>query len=59
MLAAAFLKSSMVTPTRSAVAAVISVSMNPGAIALAVMPNLPSSMATVLVKPWIPALAAA
>ena len=39
-------------------AAVISVSMNPGAIALAVTPNLPSSMASVLVNPCMPALAA-
>jgi hypothetical protein len=38
-------------PKRSAVALVISVSMKPGAIALAVTPNLPSSMAKVLVKP--------
>ena len=39
-------------------AAVISVSMKPGAIAFAVTPNLPSSMASVLVKPCMPALAA-
>ena len=43
---------------RSAVSAVISVSMKPGAMALAVTPNLPSSMARVLVKPCMPALAA-
>ncbi len=39
-------------------AAVISVSMKPGAIALAVTPNFPSSIARVLVKPCMPALAA-
>ncbi len=36
----------------------MSVWMKPGAIALAVTPNLPSSIASVLVKPWMPALAA-
>ncbi len=36
----------------------MSVTMNPGATAFAVMPNGPSSMASVLVKPCIPALAA-
>ena len=41
-----------------AVAAVMSVWMNPGATAFAVTPNRPSSMARVLVKPWSPALAA-
>ncbi len=40
-------------------AAVISVAMNPGAIALTVTPNGPSSIARVLVNPCIPALAAA
>ena len=43
---------------RSAVWRVMSVAMKPGAMALAVTPNLPSSMASVLVKPWRPALAA-
>jgi hypothetical protein len=43
---------------RAAVAAVMSVAMNPGATAFAVMPNGPSSMARVLVKPCSPALAA-
>ena len=57
-LAAAF-QSSKSTPRRSAVAWVISVSMKPGAMALAVTPNLPSSRARVLVKPCSPALAAA
>ena len=46
-------------PWRVAVACVISVSTKPGAIALAVTPNLPSSSARVLVKPIKPALAAA
>ena len=45
-------------PTRAAVDAVMSVTMNPGATAFAVMPNGPSSMASVLVKPCMPALAA-
>ena len=48
---------SMVVPIRSAVALVIAVSMKPGAIALAVTPNGPSSMASVLVRPCRPALA--
>ena len=47
----------MSLPTRSAVALVIAVSMNPGAIALAVIPNGPSSIASVFVKPCRPALA--
>ena len=51
-------KSSKPMPTRAAVAAVMSVAMKPGATALAVTPNLPSSMARVLVKPCRPALAA-
>ena len=55
--AAPSMKSSNGMPMRSAVALVISVSMKPGAIALAVTPNLPSSMARVLVKPCRPALA--
>ena len=46
-------------PSRSAVARVISVTMKPGAMALAVTPNLPSSMARVFVKPAMPAFAAA
>lgn len=50
--------SSKPTPMRAAVWAVISVAMKPGATALAVTPNLPSSMARVLVKPCRPALAA-
>src|ERR1700743_27822 len=54
--AAAFLKSSKPMPTRAAVAAVMSVTMKPGATALAVTPNLPSSMARVLVKPCRPGL---
>ena len=52
------MKSSKETPIRSAVALVISVWMKPGATALAVTPNLPSSIARVLVKPCSPALAA-
>ena len=39
-------------------ASVISVAMKPGAIALALMPNGPSSMPSVRVKPWMPILAA-
>jgi len=39
-------------------AAVMSVAMNPGATALAVIPNWPNSMARVLVKPCRPAFAA-
>ncbi|BDH57114.1 hypothetical protein MTP03_20530 [Tsukamurella sp. PLM1] len=57
-LATAALKSSKVTPIRSAVAWVISVAMKPGATALAVTPNRPSSNARVLVNPCMPALAA-
>jgi hypothetical protein len=57
-LAAISLNCSNGTPTRSAVCAVISVSMKPGAIALAVTFQRPSSMARVLVKPCMPALAA-
>ena len=53
-----FWNSSKSMPIRAAVAAVMSVAMKPGATALAVMPNLPSSMARVLVNPCIPALAA-
>ena len=56
--AAAFRNSSTGIPTRAAVASVMSVAMKPGAIALAVTLNLPSSMARVLVKPCMPALAA-
>jgi len=56
--AAAAWKSSKPIFTRAAVAAVMSVTMNPGATALAVMPNGPSSMASVLVNPCMPALAA-
>ena len=56
--AAAFWKTSNEMPTRSAVAAVMSVAMKPGATALAVIPNWPSSMARVLVNPCRPALAA-
>ena len=52
-------KSSTDIFSRAAVAAVISVAMNPGAMALTVTPNGPSSMARVLVNPCIPALAAA
>ena len=37
----------------------MSVPMNPGATAFAVIPYRPSSIASVLVKPWIPALAVA
>jgi hypothetical protein len=44
---------------RAAVAFVMSVAMNPGATALAVTPNFPSSMARVLVNPCRPALAVA
>lgn len=58
-VAAAAWNSSKPMPTRAAVCAVISVTMKPGATALAVMPNLPSSLARVLVKPWRPALTAA
>ena len=50
---------SISVPIRSAVALVMAVSMNPGAIALQVMPNGPSSMASVLVKPCRPAFAVA
>ena len=57
-LAAPAWKSSNETPSRAAVAAVMSVTMNPGAIAFAVTPYLPSSIARVLVKPCMPALAA-
>jgi hypothetical protein len=56
--AAACLKSSNGMPTRAAVVAVMSVAMNPGATAFAVTPNGPSSMASVLVNPCMPALAA-
>jgi hypothetical protein len=42
---------------RSAVAFVMSLTMNPGATQFTVMPNLPSSMASVLVRPCRPALA--
>ena len=56
-LAAKAMKSSNAMPMRSAVALVISVWMKPGAIALAVTPNLPSSIARVFVKPCRPALA--
>ena len=58
LLGAEARKSSNDTPIRSAVAAVMSVWMKPGATAFAVTPNLPSSMARVLVKPCRPALAA-
>ena len=51
--------SSKSTPRRAAVAAVISVTMKPGATALAVTPNGPSSIESVFVKPCIPAFAAA
>ena len=57
-MAAAVRKSSNGIPIRAAVAAVMSVWMNPGATALAVTPKRPSSMASVLVKPWSPAFAA-
>lgn len=57
-VAAAAWNSSKPIPTRSAVAAVMSVTMKPGATAFAVTPNLPSSNARVLVKPCRPALAA-
>lgn len=57
-VAAAAWNSSKPMPTRAAVWAVISVTMKPGATALAVMPNLPSSLARVLVKPCRPALTA-
>ena len=53
-LAAPARKSSNDTPIRSAVAAVMSVWMKPGATALAVTPNLPSSMASV--RAWEHAL---
>ena len=45
------------SPMRSAVALVMSLTMNPGAMQLAVIPNLPSSIASVFVKPCRPALA--
>src|SRR5215813_11345899 len=48
---------STVTPRRSAVASVIAVAMKPGAIAFTLMPNGPSSIASVRVKPWMPAFA--
>ena len=47
----------VIVERRAAVAFVMSVTMKPGAIALAVTPNLPSSTARVLVKPCRPALA--
>ena len=56
--AAAAWKSSKGTPILAAVAAVMSVTMKPGATALAVIPNWPSSIARVLVNPCRPALAA-
>ena len=56
--AALAMKSSKRDAHRSAVCRVMSVAMNPGATALAVTPNLPSSIARVLVKPCSPALAA-
>ena len=46
-------------PNRVAVASVILVAMNPGAIALTVTPNRPSSKDSVRVRPCKPALAAA
>jgi hypothetical protein len=48
----------MVMPSRVAVASVMAVSMNPGAIEFAVIPKGPSSIASVRVKPCMPALAA-
>ena len=57
-LAAPSRNCSKVMPIRSAVWRVMSVAMKPGAMALAVTPNLPSSMASVFVKPCRPALAA-
>jgi len=57
--AAASWKASKPTPMRAAVAAVMSVTMKPGATALTVTPNGPSSIASVLVRPCMPAFAAA
>lgn len=48
---ACFCSSAKSTFIRAAVAAVMSVTMNPGATAFTVTPNGPSSMARVLVKP--------
>ena len=45
-------------PIRSAVSRSMSVAMMPGAIAFTVTPNGPSSIASVLVNPCSPALAA-
>ena len=56
-LAALALNSSQSIPMRSAVCCVMRVSMNPGATALTLIPNGPSSMASVRVKPCKPALA--
>ena len=56
--AAALRHSSGSTPTRRAVSSVMSVTMKPGAIALTLMPNGPSSMASVRVKPCSPIFAA-
>jgi len=57
--ALAFWKSSKPTPIRAAVAAVMSVTMKPGATAFAVTPNGPSSIASVFVIPCSPAFAVA
>ena len=46
-------------PSRSAVSRSMSVAMMPGAIALTVTPNGPSSIASVSVNPCRPAFAAA
>lgn len=57
VLAYRSVNSSKVMPMRSAVASVISVAMKPGATQLAVTPNGPSSIASVLVNACRPALA--
>ena len=52
------MKSSNGTPIRAAVCSVIAVTMKPGATQLTVIPNGPSSIASVFASPWMPAFAA-
>src|SRR6266568_5035638 len=56
ILTASAILSSGSNPMRRAVVRVISVSIKPGATALTVMPNCPSSTASVRVKPCKPAI---
>ena len=56
--ATAAVKSSNGTPIRAAVCSVIAVAMKPGATELTMIPNGPSSIASVLASPWSPAFAA-